>query len=161
MALYILILPYLNFHCREYPKKSGDWYRGAVDAANWFVTRWHSGETEKSSPCHVAVDAKSNKREPGGRGGGEQLYSYSGPRMQKRNDRSCGKVLVRLLGGTCATISLNPIGVVVLALFVLFVSVEFNDGSAKVAEMKLVLLFFVFFFALFIVVVFLWQPNKA
>ena len=81
--------------------------------------------------------------------------------MQKRNDRSCGKVLVRLLGGTCATISLNPIGVVVLALFVLFVSVEFNDGSAKVAEMKLVLLFFVFFFALFIVVVFLWQPNKA
>ena len=29
-------------------KKSGKWYRGVVDAADRFMTRWQKGEAEKS-----------------------------------------------------------------------------------------------------------------
>ena len=37
-------------------KKSGKWYRGVVDAADRFMTRWHRGEAEKSWLSHAAED---------------------------------------------------------------------------------------------------------
>ena len=51
-------------------KKSGNWHRGIVDAADRFVTRWHRGEAEKSWQRLTAEDTKSsNQGKPGGRGG--------------------------------------------------------------------------------------------
>ena len=48
-------------------KKSGKWYyRGVVDAADRFMTRWHKGEAEKSWLRHAAEDAKSDKEKEGG-----------------------------------------------------------------------------------------------
>ena len=49
-------------------KKSRDWHRGIVDAADRVMTRWHRVEAEKSSLRYAAEDANSNKRQPGGRG---------------------------------------------------------------------------------------------
>ena len=67
--------------------------------------------------------------------------------MQKRNGRSCGKVPVRLISGTCAAIALNP---TVSGSF-LFVFVEFNGASAKAVAMTLVVLLAYFvIFALFL-----------
>ena len=52
-------------------QKSGTWYRGVVDAADRFITRWHRGEAEKRWLRHAAEDAKSSDKEkPGGRVGG-------------------------------------------------------------------------------------------
>ena len=53
-------------------KKSGNWYREVVDAADRFMTRWHRGEAQKSWLRHAAaVDAKSsNQEKPGGQGAG-------------------------------------------------------------------------------------------
>ena len=51
-------------------KKSGNWYRMVVDAADRFMARWHSGEAEKSWLHHAAVDAKSSDK---GKAGGREL----------------------------------------------------------------------------------------
>ena len=55
------------------PKKSGKRYRGVVEAADYFMARWHSGETERSWLRHAAEDAETPRaatREDGGGGGG-------------------------------------------------------------------------------------------
>ena len=52
-------------------KKSGNWHRGIVDAADRFMTRWHRDEVEKSWQRLTAKDTKSsNQRKLEGRGGG-------------------------------------------------------------------------------------------
>ena len=82
--------------------QSGKWYRGVVDAADRFMTRWH--KAEKCWLRHATENAKSvDKGKPGG-----QPYWYSCRRKRRRHGRSCGKVPVRLISGTCATIALNP-----------------------------------------------------
>ena len=102
-------------------KKVGNWHRGVVDATNRFMTRWHRGEAEESWQRLTAEDAKSsNQGNPGGPRG-------------RRNSRSCGKVPVWLISRACATIALNPLQRVVISA--LFVSVEFNEGSAKATVM--------------------------
>ena len=53
-------------------KKSGNWHRGGVDAADRFMTRWHRGEEEKSWQRLTVEDVKSsNQGKSGGLGGGE------------------------------------------------------------------------------------------
>ena len=55
------------------------------------------GEAKKSWQRLTAEDTMStNQGKLGGRGG-EQSYSYSCKRIQKRSDRSCGKVPVRIV----------------------------------------------------------------
>ena len=52
-------------------KKSGNWYRGVVDAAGRFMMKWHRTETDKHWPIHATVDTKnSNKGTLEGGGGG-------------------------------------------------------------------------------------------
>ena len=47
------------------------WYRGVVEAAEWFMTRWHRDDVESSWLRHATEDAKSDdKREGGGGKGG-------------------------------------------------------------------------------------------
>ena len=48
-------------------KKGGKWYRGVVEAAEYFMTRWHRNEAESSWLRHATEDAKSDDK---GRGGG-------------------------------------------------------------------------------------------
>ena len=48
-------------------KKGGKWYRGVVEAAECFMTRWHRDEAESSWLRHATEDAKSDDK---GRGGG-------------------------------------------------------------------------------------------
>ena len=43
-------------------KKSGKWYRGVVEAADGFMTRWQRLEAEKSWIRHAAEDAKSGDK---------------------------------------------------------------------------------------------------
>ena len=53
-------------------KKGGKWYRGVVEEAECFMTRWHRDDAESSWLRHAIEDAKSDdkKRERGkGRGG--------------------------------------------------------------------------------------------
>ena len=60
-------------------KKSGNWYRGVVDAADRFMTRWHRGEAEKSWLRHAAADAKSSDKwgnRGDGRGWGSRTDTY-------------------------------------------------------------------------------------
>ena len=53
-------------------KKSGNWHRGIIDAADRFGTRWHRGEAEKGWQRLTAEDAKSsNHWNPEGLGGGQ------------------------------------------------------------------------------------------
>ena len=47
-------------------KKGGKRYRGVVETAECFMTRWHSDEAESSWLRHAAEDAKSDDK---GRGG--------------------------------------------------------------------------------------------
>ena len=47
--------------------KGGKWYRGVVEAAECFMTRWHRDEAESSLLRHAAEDTKSDDK---GRGGG-------------------------------------------------------------------------------------------
>ena len=46
----------------------GKWYRGVVQAAECFVTRWHRDEAESSWLRHATEDAKSDDK--GKSGGG-------------------------------------------------------------------------------------------
>ena len=39
--------------------KGGKWYRGVVEAAECFMTRWHRDEAESSWLRHTTEDAKS------------------------------------------------------------------------------------------------------
>ena len=48
-------------------KKGGKWYRGVIEAAECFMTRWHRDEAGSSWLRHAAEDAKSDDK---GRGGG-------------------------------------------------------------------------------------------
>ena len=52
-------------------KKGGKWYRGVVEAAECFMTRWHRDEAESSWLRHATEDAKSDVKERavGGREG--------------------------------------------------------------------------------------------
>ena len=53
--------------------KSPNWYRGVVDAADRFMTKWHRGEADKGWLRHATVDAKSSDKgrlEGRGWGGG-------------------------------------------------------------------------------------------
>ena len=50
-------------------KKGGKWYRGVVEAAQCFMTRWHRDEVESRWLRHAAEDAKSDGE--GRRGGRE------------------------------------------------------------------------------------------
>ena len=43
-------------------KKGGKWYRGVVEAAEIFVTRWHRDEAESSWLRHATEDAKSDDK---------------------------------------------------------------------------------------------------
>ena len=51
-------------------KKGGKWYRGVVEAAECFMTRWHRDETESSWLRHATEDKSDDKgrRARGGRG---------------------------------------------------------------------------------------------
>ena len=40
-------------------KNCGKWYRGVVEAAECFMTRWHRDEAESSWLRHTTEDAKS------------------------------------------------------------------------------------------------------
>ena len=53
-------------------KKGGKWYRGVVEAAECFVTRWHRDEADSSWLRHTTEDAKSDDK---GREGGERRGS--------------------------------------------------------------------------------------
>ena len=52
-------------------KTGGKWYRGVVEAAECFMTRWHRDEAESSWLRHATEDAKSDVKERavGGREG--------------------------------------------------------------------------------------------
>ena len=51
-------------------KKGRKWYRGVVEAAARFMTRWHRDEAESSWLHHATEDAKSDgKRRGEGREG--------------------------------------------------------------------------------------------
>ena len=43
-------------------KKGGKWYRGVVEAAECFMTRWHRDEAESSWLRHTTEDAKSGDK---------------------------------------------------------------------------------------------------
>ena len=43
-------------------KKGGKWYRGVVEAAECFMTRWHRDEAESSWLRHAADDANSDDK---------------------------------------------------------------------------------------------------
>ena len=59
-------------------KKGGEWYRGVVEAAECFMTRWHRDEAESSWLRHTTVDAKSDdKGRRGVQGGGAVLILLS------------------------------------------------------------------------------------
>ena len=49
--------------------KGGKWYRGVVEAAECFMTRWHRDEAESSWLRHATEDAKSDDK---GRGWGKR-----------------------------------------------------------------------------------------
>ena len=49
-------------------KKGGKWYRGVVEAAECFMTRWHRDEAESSWLRHPTEDAKSDDKGTGGGG---------------------------------------------------------------------------------------------
>ena len=53
-------------------KKGGKWYRGVIEAAECFMTRWHRDEAGSSWLRHAAEDAKSDDK---GRGGGKRSGS--------------------------------------------------------------------------------------
>ena len=54
-------------------KKGGKWYRGVVEAAECFMTRWHRDEAESSWLRHTTQDAKNyDKGRRGGKGGGSR-----------------------------------------------------------------------------------------
>ena len=46
-------------------RRVGSWYRGVVEAAECFMTRWHRDEAESSWPRHATEDAKSDDKERG------------------------------------------------------------------------------------------------
>ena len=51
-------------------KERTSWYRGVVDAAGRFMTKWHKTEADESWPIRSTVDTKnSNKRKLEGGGG--------------------------------------------------------------------------------------------
>ena len=50
-------------------KKGGKWYRGVVEAAECFMTRWHRDEAESSWLRHATEDAKSDDKGRGARKG--------------------------------------------------------------------------------------------
>ena len=59
-------------------KKGGKWYRGVVEAAECFMTRWHRDEAESSWLRHTTEDAKSDdKGRRGVQGGGAVLILLS------------------------------------------------------------------------------------
>ena len=47
---------------RTTAQKRGQWYRGVVEAADCFMTRWHRDEAERSWLRHAAEDAKSDDK---------------------------------------------------------------------------------------------------
>ena len=49
-------------------EKGGKWYRGVVEAAKYFLTRWHRDEAKRSLLRHAQVDAKSDDKGEGGEG---------------------------------------------------------------------------------------------
>ena len=51
---------------RTAAKKGGKWYRGVVEAAECFMTRWHRDEAESSWLRHATEDAKSDDKERAG-----------------------------------------------------------------------------------------------
>ena len=51
-------------------KKSGKCYLGVVEAADYFMARWHRDKAQKSRLRHAAEDAKSGGKGRGGGGGG-------------------------------------------------------------------------------------------
>ena len=48
-------------------KKGGKWYRGVVEAAECFMTRWHRDEVESGWLRHATEDAKSDDKGREGR----------------------------------------------------------------------------------------------
>ena len=63
----------------EGAEKSGNWYRGVVDAAARFITKWHRTEADKSWPMGATSDGKnSNKAKlDGGGGGGVPIHLWT------------------------------------------------------------------------------------
>ena len=58
--------------------KGGKWYRGVVEAAECFMTRWHRDEAESSWLRHTTEDAKSDDKGRGeGKGGAAVLVMLS------------------------------------------------------------------------------------
>ena len=49
-------------------EKGGKWYRGVVEAAKYFLTRWHRDEAKRSLLRHAQEDAKSDDKGEGGEG---------------------------------------------------------------------------------------------
>lgn len=80
------------------------WYRGVVEGANCFMARSPRGEVDGSFLRHEAGDSKRSDDESG-TGGTAVLIGCR--RMQKQNGRSCCKVSVRLVSGTCVTVTLE------------------------------------------------------
>ena len=59
-------------------KKGGKWYRGVVEAAECFMTRWYRDEAESSWLRHATEDAKGgDKGREGGNGGAATLILLS------------------------------------------------------------------------------------
>ena len=59
-------------------KKGGKWYRGVVEAAECFMTRWHRDKVESSWLRHTTEDAKSDGNGRGaGKGGAAVLILRS------------------------------------------------------------------------------------
>ena len=54
--------------------KGGKWYRGVVEAAECFMTRWHRDEAESSWLRHATGDAKSDDK---GRGVVSTILLYN------------------------------------------------------------------------------------
>ena len=57
-------------------KKSGNWHRGIVDAADRFIVNWHRGGAEKSWPRlkQRTPRAATKRNQWDGGGGGEHPY---------------------------------------------------------------------------------------
>ena len=65
--------------------KGGKWYRGVVEAAECFMTRWHRDEADSSWLRHAPEDAKSgDKGKPRGWVGGGSRTDTAGD--ESRNE---------------------------------------------------------------------------
>ena len=83
-------------------KKGGKWYRGVVEAAECFMTRWHRDEAESSWLHHTTEHAKSDDK---GRGGGK----VRGSRIDTAVDECRNEMIDRVARRKSASIPSLPL----------------------------------------------------